>query len=80
MTEARQAAIRRAGVSVAVGYGTTETSRIGYGCLDERAVNDVHVLGDLNAIIQPGPPEPRAGGRSRRPAFRCRPAPSCSRP
>ena len=54
MTEARQAVIRRAGVSVAVGYGTTETSRIGYGCLDERAVNDVHVLGDLNAIIQPG--------------------------
>ena len=56
MTEARQAVIRRAGVSVAVGYGTTETSRIGYGCLDERAVNDVHVLGDLNAIIQPGQP------------------------
>ena len=55
MTEARQAAIRRAGVSVVVGYGTTETSRIGYGCLHEAAVNDVHVLGDLNAVIQPGP-------------------------
>jgi hypothetical protein len=54
MTEARQAAIRRAGISVVVGFGTTETSRIGYGCLDEGAVDDVHLLGDLNAIVQPG--------------------------
>lgn len=55
MTEARRAAIRRAGVSVVVGFGTTETSRIGYGCLDESSVNDVHLLGDLNAVVQPGP-------------------------
>jgi hypothetical protein len=54
MTEARQSAIRRAGVSVVVGLGTTETSRIGYGCLDESTVNEVHVLSDLNAVIQPG--------------------------
>jgi hypothetical protein len=56
MTEARRAAIRRAGVSVASGFGTTETSRIGYGCLDAGTVDEVHVLGDLNAVIQPGPP------------------------
>jgi hypothetical protein len=55
MTEARLAVIRGAGVSVVVGFGTTETSRIGYGCLDGRTVNEVHVLGDLNAVIQPGP-------------------------
>ena len=54
MTAARQAAIRRAGVSAVVGFGTTETSRIGYGCLDETTVNEVHVLSDLNAVIQPG--------------------------
>ena len=58
MTPARQAAVRRAGISVVVGFGTTETSRIGYGCLDESTVNEVHVLGDLNAVIQPGPASP----------------------
>jgi hypothetical protein len=57
MTEARLAMIRRSAVSVAVGFGTTETSRIGYGCLDEGPVNDVHLLGDLNAVIQAGPSE-----------------------
>jgi hypothetical protein len=64
MTEARQAAIRRAGVSATVGLGTTETSRIGYGCLDESTVNEVHVLGDLNAVIQPGPPASAPAGDS----------------
>jgi hypothetical protein len=63
MTVARQAAIRRAGVSVVVGFGTTETSRIGYGCLDGSGVNEVHVLSDLNAVIQPGPVAgPTVGG------------------
>ncbi len=55
MTAARQAAIRRADVSAVAGFGTTETSRIGYGCLDGSTVNEVHVLTDLNAVIQPGP-------------------------
>ena len=68
MTAARQAAVRRAGVSVVVGFGTTETSRIGYGCLDEGTVNDVHVLGDLNAVIQPGPMGPAPAG-DRGPGF-----------
>lgn len=54
MTEARQAAIRRAGISVVAGFGTTEMSRIGSGCLDEGAMGDVHVLSDLNAVVQPG--------------------------
>ncbi len=62
MTAARQAAVRRAGISVVVGFGTTETSRIGYGCLDESAVNEVHILGDLNAVIQAGPAEPAPAG------------------
>jgi hypothetical protein len=62
MTEARLGAIRRAGVSVAVGLGTTETSRIGYGCLDESTVNEVHLLSDLNAVIQPGSFEGAATG------------------
>jgi hypothetical protein len=62
MTKARQSAIRRAGVSVTVGLGTTETSRIGYGCLDESTVNEVHLLSDLNAVIQPGSFEATAGG------------------
>jgi hypothetical protein len=55
MTQARRNAIRRIGVSVAAGFGTTETSRVGYGCLDESTVDEVHLLGDLNAVIQPGP-------------------------
>jgi hypothetical protein len=54
LTEARQTELRRAGISVTVGFGATETSRIGYGCLDEGAVNEVHLLSDLNAVIQPG--------------------------
>jgi hypothetical protein len=65
MTAARQkAAVRRAGVSVVVGFGTTETSRIGYGCLDEGAVNNVYVLLRSQRRDPAGPDGSGAGGRS----------------
>ncbi|MGH7358965.1 MAG: hypothetical protein ACREJR_09135, partial [Candidatus Rokuibacteriota bacterium] len=54
MTAARLAAIRRAGADVMPVYGSAEAGRLGYGCQAPVAPDDVHVLHDLVALIQPG--------------------------
>jgi hypothetical protein len=53
-TEARMDAIRRTGGAVLPKYGIMETGPVGYGCLAPAAPDDVHVLSDLHAVIQPG--------------------------
>jgi hypothetical protein len=55
VTTARLEVVRGAGVVGLPRYGTTETGPIGYGCLAPAAADDVHVLRDLQAVVQPGP-------------------------
>ncbi len=54
-TEARLRSIRRAGAIAVPRYGTIETGPIGYGCLAPEAADDVHLMHDLQAVIQAGP-------------------------
>jgi hypothetical protein len=52
-TEARLAAGLRAGLVAVPRYGSIETGPIGYACLAPQAADDVHVLSDLVAVVQP---------------------------
>ncbi|MDX2169889.1 MAG: hypothetical protein SF182_22650 [Deltaproteobacteria bacterium] len=51
-TAARQQAIRAAGGDVLPRYGAVETGPIGFGCLRAEAVDEMHVLSDLHAVVQ----------------------------
>jgi hypothetical protein len=53
ITEARLNAVRRVGATALPRYGSMECGPIGYGCLRPDAPDDVHVLSDLHAVIQP---------------------------
>ncbi|HEV8354473.1 MAG TPA: hypothetical protein VGR24_09830 [bacterium] len=55
LTPARMQVIARAGVRAAALYASVESGHIGYGCLAPTASDDVHLLSDLQAVIQPGP-------------------------
>jgi hypothetical protein len=55
LTPARHAAIRAAGSAVSAEYGATETGQVGEPCVAPDSVDDVHLLDDLQAAIQPGP-------------------------
>lgn len=55
ITVARLATIRRTGANVVASYGSEETGAIGRGCLTPAEPDEVHLLHDLNAIVQPGP-------------------------
>ena len=61
ITEARLKVIRRAGAEALPRYGSMECGPIGYGCLRPDAVDDVHVLRDLHALIQPDPQDAGSG-------------------
>jgi hypothetical protein len=52
LTPARLKAIRLSGAAPVPVYGSVECGYVGYGCLLPEAHDDVHVLHDLNAIIQ----------------------------
>lgn len=54
ITATRLAAIRRSGADAEARYGIIEAGPIGYGCLAPEAPDDVHLLHDLVAAIQPG--------------------------
>jgi hypothetical protein len=53
LTEARLDAVRQAGATALPRYGSMECGPIAYGCLRPDAPDDVHVLSDLHAVIQP---------------------------
>jgi len=53
-TRARMDVIRNLGVDVLPKYAIMETGPVGYGCLAPEASDDIHLLGDLQAVIQPG--------------------------
>jgi hypothetical protein len=55
VTDARLALIRRSGADVAPRYAIIECSVVGQGCLAPEAADDVHLLSDLHALVQPGP-------------------------
>ncbi len=56
VTEARLAVVRRAGVQAGCRYAAMEAGPIGYWCLAPEAPDEVHVAGDLHAIVQPEAP------------------------
>lgn len=55
ISNARLAMIRRTGAEAMPRYGSMECGPIGYGCLAPEAPDDVHLLHDLHALIQPEP-------------------------
>lgn len=52
ITRARLAAIRRSGAEALPRYGAMEVGPVGYGCLAPSAADDVHLLEDMQAVIQ----------------------------
>jgi len=60
VTEARLAAVRRAGIDATPDYGSADSGgSVGQGCLSPEAPDDIHVFSDLNALIQvDAPPFP----------------------
>jgi hypothetical protein len=60
-TETRMSAVRRAGGAVLPKYGIMETGPVGYGCSAPAASDDIHLMSDLHAVIQPGTCGPAAG-------------------
>jgi hypothetical protein len=54
VTAARLAVMRRAGIRVLPRYAMIEGGLVGDACLAPEAADDVHVLSDLLALIQPG--------------------------
>jgi hypothetical protein len=60
-TEARLTIIRGAGADAFPVYATSESGRIGDGCLAPPVTDDVHLLNDLHALIQPGADGARPG-------------------
>jgi hypothetical protein len=61
LTDARLAVIRRTGADAFSVYATSETGIIGDGCLAPRSADDMHLLSDSHALIQPGPGGARPG-------------------
>ena len=53
-TPARLESIKRSGVNALPAMGCVEVGHIGYGCLTPEAPDDMHLLKDLHAVIQPG--------------------------
>ena len=54
-TAARLAVIRQAGAGATPHYGSEESGRIGNGCLAPGMPDELHLVHDLIALIQPGP-------------------------
>ena len=62
LTAARLHMIERTGARIIPRYSSVESGPIGYGCLARDAPDDLHLLRDLVALIQPGG---TAAGRER---------------
>ena len=61
VTEARLAAVRRAGAQALPIYGTAEADVIGHACVAPATPDDVHLLHDQHALIQVGADGPGNG-------------------
>jgi hypothetical protein len=54
ITDARLRAVRDAGAETLPRYGSVETGPVAFGCARPDGPDDVHVLGELHAVVQPG--------------------------
>jgi hypothetical protein len=54
ITPARLESIKRSNADALPAMGCVETGHIGYGCFTPEAPDDMHLLKDLHAVIQPG--------------------------
>lgn len=59
LTAARLQLMRQAGTVPVPDYGTAESGFIAHGCLVPSAPDDMHVMHDLNTVVQVGPGEAR---------------------
>jgi hypothetical protein len=53
LTVAQRGAIETTGASVVARYGIVECGVVGFGCLAAREPDEVHVVDDLHAVVQP---------------------------
>ncbi len=53
LTAARLAAIRRGGAEASSYYGSMETGHVAYSCLAPGPADDMHLIHDLYAVVQP---------------------------
>lgn len=53
VTPARLEYVRRSGAQAFPAMGCVEVGHVGYGCLNPRAADDMHLMKDLQVIIQP---------------------------
>jgi hypothetical protein len=53
--------VRQAGAEATTHYRSTESGRVGHGCLAREAPDELHLYNDLLALIQPGPDGHQAG-------------------
>jgi hypothetical protein len=60
-TEARLKTVCRSNAEVFPAMGSAECGYIGYGCLSPEAPDDMHLLKDLHAVIQPDHGDDRSG-------------------
>ncbi len=56
ITRARIDSVRRCHAEALPAMGCVEAGHVGYGCLTPEAPDDMHLLKDLHAVIQPGEP------------------------
>ena len=61
VTHVRLQQIRRVGARAVPTYTAVDAGRIGFGCLDAAAPDDVHLLDDWHVAIQPGAAGARPG-------------------
>ena len=54
ITRVRLQQIRRTGAEAVPTYTAVDAGRIGFGCLDTEVPDEVHLLDDWHAVIQPG--------------------------
>ncbi len=60
-TEARLKTVRKSNAAVFPAMGSAECGYIGYGCLNPASPDDMHLLKDLHAVIQPSRGDGRSG-------------------
>jgi hypothetical protein len=53
LTAVQRGVIEAAGASVVARYGIVECGVVGFGCLAAREPDEVHVVDDLHAVVQP---------------------------
>jgi hypothetical protein len=61
LTAARQAVLQKAGLEARPDYGGIEMGQVGEACVAPAAPDDLHLMDDVHAVIQPGAEGPPRG-------------------